>query len=100
MTEEKVYAEMAGNKKLLESVIDKEVRHFAYPFGEENTACLREAIIAERVGFFTAVTTRKGNIFKEHSISPYLLPRHTVLNHDRGPQIAAKIAGVEKLLRN
>jgi peptidoglycan/xylan/chitin deacetylase (PgdA/CDA1 family) len=85
---------------MLESTIQREVRHFAYPFGEMNTADEREARIAESAGFVTAVTTRTGNLFFEHAEFPFLLPRLTILNHDRSAQLAAKLAGVEKLIRH
>ena len=94
------FGEMVRNKQMLESAIQREVRHFAYPFGERNTAGTREARIAESAGFVTAVTTRTGNLFREHAGHPFLLPRLTVLNHDRNAQMAAKLAGVEKLLRH
>lgn len=99
LKEADVFAEMVRNKQMLENVIQREVRHFAYPFGERNTASNREAGIAESVGFETAVTTRIGNLFREHASSPFLLPRLTVLNNDRIAQLDAKLAGVEKLLR-
>lgn len=99
LEEADAFGEMTRNKQMLESVIQSEVRHFAYPFGERNTAGVREAGIAESAGFSTAVTTRMGNLFKDHATSPFLLPRLTVVNHDRNAQLAAKLAGVEKLLR-
>jgi peptidoglycan/xylan/chitin deacetylase (PgdA/CDA1 family) len=99
LEEVNVFGEMVRNKQMLENAIQREVRHFAYPFGERNTVSNREARIAESVGFETAVTTRMGNLFSEHTSFPFLLPRLTVLNHDRIAQLDAKLAGVEKLLR-
>ena len=100
LEEADAFGEMVRNKQMLESAIQREVRHFAYPFGERNTAGAREARIAESAGFVTAVTTRMGNLFREHAEFSFLLPRLTVLNHDRNAQLAAKLAGVEKLLRH
>jgi peptidoglycan/xylan/chitin deacetylase (PgdA/CDA1 family) len=94
------FGEMVRNKQMLESAIQREVKHFAYPFGERNTTGIREAKIAKSAGFLTAVTTRTGNLFREHSGHHFLLPRLTVLNQDRNAQIAAKLAGVEKLIRH
>jgi len=99
LEEEDAFGELVRNKLMLESAIQREVKHFAYPFGERNTAGAREVKIAESAGFVTAVTTRIGNLFREHAVSPFLLPRLTVLNHDRNAQLSAKLAGVEKLLR-
>ncbi len=100
LDEEDAFGELVRNKQMLENAIQGEVKHFAYPFGERNTAGAREVKIAESAGFLTAVTTRIGNLFSEHAGSPFLLPRLTVLNHDRNSQLASKIAGVEKLLRH
>lgn len=94
------FCELIRNKQMLESAIQREVKHFAYPFGERNTAGAREAKIAESAGFVTAVTTRIGNLFSEHAAFPFLLPRLPVLNLDRNAQLAAKLAGVEKLFRH
>lgn len=100
LDEEDAFGELVRNKQMLECAIQGEVKHFAYPFGERNTAGAREVKIAESAGFVTAVTTRMGNLFSEHAAFPFLLPRLTVLNHDRNAQLAAKMAGVEKLLRH
>jgi len=95
-----VIGEMIRNKKTLENVIQREVKHFAYPYGSASAAGYREAMLARSVGFSTAVTTRLGNLFRPHSDSPFLLPRLPILDHDRVAQMEAKIAGVEKLLRH
>lgn len=100
LDEADAFGELIRNKQMLESAIQREVKHFAYPFGERNTASAREVRIAESAGFVTAVTTRMGNLFSEHAALPFLLPRLTVMNHDRNAQLAAKLAGVEKLLRH
>ena len=60
------FAEMVRNKQMLENAIQLEVKHFAYPFGERNSAGAREACLAKRAGFVSAVTTRIGNLFREH----------------------------------
>jgi peptidoglycan/xylan/chitin deacetylase (PgdA/CDA1 family) len=94
------FAEMVRNKQMLESAIQQEVKHFAYPFGERNSVGGREACLAKSAGFATAVTTCMGNLFREHEGFPFTLPRLTVLNHDRKAHLAAKLAGVEKFLRH
>jgi peptidoglycan/xylan/chitin deacetylase (PgdA/CDA1 family) len=99
LDEADAFGELVRNKQMLECAIQREVKHFAYPFGERNTARAREVKIAESAGFGTAVKTRTGNLFREHAVSPFLLPRLTVLNHDRNAQLLAKLAAVEKLLR-
>jgi peptidoglycan/xylan/chitin deacetylase (PgdA/CDA1 family) len=93
-------SEMVRNKQMLESATQLEVKHFAYPFGERNSAGAREACLAKSAGFVSAVTTRMGNLFREHEAFPFTLPRLTVLNNDRKAHLAAKLAGVEKFLRH
>jgi peptidoglycan/xylan/chitin deacetylase (PgdA/CDA1 family) len=100
LSESDVYAEMLRNKLLLESTIQRSVKHFAYPFGESNTTGMREAKISESLEFESAVTTQMGNLFSHHASFPFLLPRMTVLNNDRRAQLVAKLAGVEKLFRD
>jgi peptidoglycan/xylan/chitin deacetylase (PgdA/CDA1 family) len=63
------------NKIQLESIIEREVRHFAYPFGDANSCGEREFRLAEAAGFATAVTTRIGNLFSAHLERPLCLPR-------------------------
>jgi peptidoglycan/xylan/chitin deacetylase (PgdA/CDA1 family) len=92
--------EIVRNKQMLESVIQREVKHFAYPFGGRNSAGSREACLVQNAGFVTAVTTLMGNLFREHVSLPFTLPRLTVLSHDRNAHLAAKLAGVEKILRH
>lgn len=94
------FAEMVRNKQMLESTIQLDVKHFAYPFGERKSAGAREGCLAKSAGFSTAVTTYMGNLFREHEAFPFTLPRLTVLNHDRKAHLAAKLAGVEKFLRH
>lgn len=92
--------EIVRNKQMLESVIQREVKHFAYPFGGRNSAGAREERMVQNAGFVTAVTTLMGNLFREHASLPFTLPRLTVVNHDRSAHLAAKLAGVEKILRH
>ncbi len=63
---------MRDNKTFLENVLEAPVGHFAYPFG----ACgEREAALARKAGFRTAVTTSRGCLFPEHSDHLLSLPR-------------------------
>jgi peptidoglycan/xylan/chitin deacetylase (PgdA/CDA1 family) len=62
--------EIAGCKRDLEAVVDREVRHFCYPYGRydaQHVALVREA------GFVTATTTQRG---RARAGDPWLeLPR-------------------------
>ncbi len=49
--------------------------HFSYPYGDPSSAGPREFRIAGELGFKTAVTTRKGVLFREHANYLTALPR-------------------------
>lgn len=70
--EAEAYREMSDNKAFLEDILGIPVEHFAYPYG----ACgEREATLAAKAGFRTAVTVRTGCLFPEHRDNFLLLPR-------------------------
>jgi peptidoglycan/xylan/chitin deacetylase (PgdA/CDA1 family) len=52
--------------------------HLAYPIGDRSSAGAREFALASELGFETAVTTRKGMLFPEHSRHLMALPRLSV----------------------
>lgn len=83
--------EMADGRAWLEDILQREVGHFAYPFG----ACgQREAQIAQSVGFRTAVTTQRGTLFPEHLGHLYALPREPILSNDTASSLRCKIDGL------
>jgi peptidoglycan/xylan/chitin deacetylase (PgdA/CDA1 family) len=63
------------NKQQLEAIADREVRHFAYPYGDEASCGAREFRLAKAAGFATAVTSRIGNLFPAHLQHRWSLPR-------------------------
>jgi len=77
-----VEQEMTASRRWLEEAIDREVAHFAYPFGGAKACGPREAGLAEACGFRTAVTTRHGTLFPEHLDHRYALPREPIFGDD------------------
>lgn len=67
--------ELTGSRRLLEAITDAPVRHLAYPFGSREACGPREFEMAERTGYVTGVTTRRGNLFPEHRSHLTSLPR-------------------------
>ncbi|MHB2169653.1 polysaccharide deacetylase family protein [Alsobacter sp. R-9] len=67
--------EIAESRAVIEHELGTEVRHLAYPVGDPTSAGPREFEMADRLGFRTAVTTRPGMLFSEHSLVPTALPR-------------------------
>jgi peptidoglycan/xylan/chitin deacetylase (PgdA/CDA1 family) len=68
-------AEIAESKRRIEAEIGKPVRHFAYPFGDPDSAGARDFSLAREAGFDTAVTTRRGPLFEGHAAHLHALPR-------------------------
>ena len=67
--------EIAENKEWLEGVLDREVKHFAYPYGDGGSCGEREFALAHQIGFRSAVTTRIGNLSRTHLRHHTNLPR-------------------------
>jgi peptidoglycan/xylan/chitin deacetylase (PgdA/CDA1 family) len=67
--------EMATSRARIESVVQRPVLHFAYPYGDKVAANAREFALAHAAGFKTAVTTRPGMIFPENAGHMTALPR-------------------------
>jgi peptidoglycan/xylan/chitin deacetylase (PgdA/CDA1 family) len=72
---ETVECEMRENRACLEKIVEREIRHFAYPYGDRHSCGEREFEVAKLVGFETAVTTRIGNLFPNHAQHRWSLPR-------------------------
>lgn len=67
--------EMLLSKNFVEEILGQPVEHFAYPYGSADEAGEREFQLAAEVGFKTAVTTRIGNVFPEHTRALTAIPR-------------------------
>jgi peptidoglycan/xylan/chitin deacetylase (PgdA/CDA1 family) len=67
--------EMAVSRARIESNLQRQVLHFAYPYGDKAAAGPREFALAQKAGFNTAVTTRPGMIFPQSAEHLTALPR-------------------------
>lgn len=68
-------AEMVGGADWLETTLGRRPRHFAFPYGDPWSAAERDFDLAEKAGFASAVTTRKGMLYREHANHLFGLPR-------------------------
>jgi peptidoglycan/xylan/chitin deacetylase (PgdA/CDA1 family) len=73
--EEAALDDMRLNKVQLEGIIERDVHHFAFPFGDEASCGEREFRLAEAARFKTAVTSRIGNVFPDHLKHRFAIPR-------------------------
>jgi peptidoglycan/xylan/chitin deacetylase (PgdA/CDA1 family) len=67
--------EINGSVARLERELDRPIRHFSFPYGDETSCGEREYKIAAAAGMTTAVTTRKGMIHSHHASELTALPR-------------------------
>jgi peptidoglycan/xylan/chitin deacetylase (PgdA/CDA1 family) len=67
--------EMTVSRGRIEERLQRDVLHFAYPYGDRLAAGPREFALAAAAGFKTAVTTRPGMIFRENADHLTALPR-------------------------
>lgn len=79
----------------------KQPKHFAYPYGYPSAACARDFAIAKELGFKSAVTTRHGVCYKQHSEHLMALPRISVNgNFQKSRYLKAMLSGATTLLYN
>ncbi len=67
--------ELKLGREELEARLGHRVFHLAYPYGGRDVARPREFGLAAELGFHTAVTTRPGVLFPEHTYQLMALPR-------------------------
>ncbi|EDY20290.1 polysaccharide deacetylase [Chthoniobacter flavus Ellin428] len=78
LTDEELVVEVDGARRALAAQLGREVRHFAYPFGGAKAVSEREFALVRSSGFATMLTTRPGNLTREHSAQMDRLPRLTI----------------------
>jgi peptidoglycan/xylan/chitin deacetylase (PgdA/CDA1 family) len=91
--------EMADNRRYLENLAQRQVVHFASPYGSPAACGRREAELAEELGFVSAVTTRHGHLMPSHSADRFMLPRIAVHGSDSTTTLVAELRGVKSALR-
>ena len=72
---EAVRSEMDLSRSVIEAALSMRPQHLSYPIGDRTSAGPREFAIAAELGFKTAVTTRPGVLFPQHSQCLTALPR-------------------------
>lgn len=70
ISEKDCYEELHGSRQKLEEILEHEVKHLAYPFGDYNE---RVKMIARETGYDTACTTEKGTVTTTNDM--FALPR-------------------------
>jgi len=95
-----VKKEILGSKTMLESQLNYEIKHFAYPNGGRGEVEKREFEIAKESGFITATTTRSANVFLEHRNHLECLPRFDMAEGIGHKELQFLTSGLTHCLRN
>ncbi|QOZ34102.1 polysaccharide deacetylase family protein [Bradyrhizobium sp. CCBAU 53421] len=67
--------EMAMGQAVAESALRRQVRHFAYPFGDRDAFARPHVVMAEEAGFASAVSTISGIVEAQGRTNLHALPR-------------------------
>lgn len=99
LTVEEARADVADNRAYLRDQTGQDVRHFAYPHGDEAACGPRDAAVVRDLGFATASSTHVGGLFAEHAARPFMLPR-SILHPRReaGWHVLSQLMGTHRLL--
>jgi peptidoglycan/xylan/chitin deacetylase (PgdA/CDA1 family) len=90
--------EMDENRSYLENLLQKPVRHLAYPYGDRRACGPREGALAAELGFHTAVTTRRGRIWGAHARHPHALPRIAMTPQLTLAALDVHVSGLKEML--
>jgi peptidoglycan/xylan/chitin deacetylase (PgdA/CDA1 family) len=96
-----VCREMDQSRIVLESKLERSVRHISYPVGDPGSAGQREFELARELGFRIGVTTRPGMLFGDHVRHPTALPRLSLNGNFQSARLLdVLLAGLPSLLWN
>ena len=96
--------EIKKNKLQMEAELGREIKTFAYPYGDCAHVGEREHSLIREAGFSLAFSTNYGHIlptvFDPESNKKFSLPRVSINFYDTITQVISKVSGVEAILRN
>jgi peptidoglycan/xylan/chitin deacetylase (PgdA/CDA1 family) len=75
LNEAGAFEEIQESGRRIAAELGTSPKFFAYPYGDEYSAGLRDFKLVEKAGFAAAVTTRKGLVFSGHAAHLTALPR-------------------------
>lgn len=100
LSDAEAHYEIARSKIDCEALVGREIRHFAYPYGDGGAAGARETIICAELGLSSAVTTESNTLFHADAARPFTLPRLTFNGTFRGGrQLDLMLSGALPALR-
>lgn len=75
LSDDMAYHEIERSKKVLCSHLERDIRHFAFPFGGLGEITERDIRFVKEIGFSSAVTALRGGIRTNKAIDLFALPR-------------------------
>ena len=101
LSKETARSEMDLSRSVIEAALSVKPQHLSYPFGDRFSAGAREFEVAAELGFKTAVTTRPGMLFPEHSQCMTALPRISLNgNYQRIRYVRVLLSGTATAMWN
>ena len=98
---EAAFSELLDAADILENELGTRPRHMAFPYGYQAAVGPREADLARKAGFITAVTTRHGLLEAGHRAHLQALPRISVNGRYQSvPYIRTMLTGITTPLAN
>jgi peptidoglycan/xylan/chitin deacetylase (PgdA/CDA1 family) len=91
-----VSRELTDNRAYLQGQLNREVNHFAYPYGSPAACGQREARLALDAGFLTAVTTSHRPLFARDGLNLFGLPRINIHPHSTVSHLDTEISGLTR----
>lgn len=82
ITDDLLESEILGSKKFLESILNKKITSFSYPFGDHGDFTNNEIEMVKNTEYLFACANYSGPVFIE--TDPYTLPRFLVRNWNIG----------------
>lgn len=86
--------ELLLSKQILENILNKEIAHFAFPYGSKKDAGFRESKLVKDAGYQSAVTTQLGG---KISNNVYLIPRVHIGENHEGWKLLIKLTWIYKI---
>jgi peptidoglycan/xylan/chitin deacetylase (PgdA/CDA1 family) len=92
----RAWVEIEISKHRLETELGRTLRHFAYPFGDCESAGEREAAMCAEIGFVSACTARHAALPISGAVDLYRLPRVPVGHDDEPAAVLLRLAGLSR----
>lgn len=94
LSDEDCISELSISKQILENTLGNKIVHFAFPYGSDKDATLREASLVEKAGYESAVTTQLGFKLKKNF---FLIPRIHIGENHTGWKLLIKLTWLYKI---